>query len=161
VRFAEVRIVKELADGGRLVAWIVMAALGKEKSLTQRAQRAQRTQRTQRRNREVLAWRSIGLRNRGRICWRVVGTREYLPVSPPLQKQHQHTGKRPKVKITGYSNGLMSGLGEEILVCCLPLRRRRTWESVSGKSLRSFQSPTTACMACLRMFPGAYFSSTA
>jgi hypothetical protein len=53
VRFAEVRIVKELGDDGRLVAWIVMSALGKEKSLTQRAQRAQRTQR---RNREVIAY---------------------------------------------------------------------------------------------------------
>ena len=38
-RFAEVRIVKELGGGGRLVAWIVMSTFRKEKSLTQRAQK--------------------------------------------------------------------------------------------------------------------------
>ena len=44
VRFAEVRIVKELGGDGRLVAWIVMAAFRKEKSLTQRTKGAEDTE---------------------------------------------------------------------------------------------------------------------
>jgi hypothetical protein len=78
VRFAEVRIVKELADGGRLVGWIAVSPFQKEKFLPQRAQR------TRRRNGEGTADEGIGVRDQGRIWVRVVRASECLPVSPPF-----------------------------------------------------------------------------
>ena len=78
VRFAEVRIVKELADDGRLVGWIVLPAFEKERVLPQRTQSAQR------RNGEGTAYEGIGVRDQGRIWVRVVRASECLPVSPPF-----------------------------------------------------------------------------
>ena len=84
---------------------------GKDKALTQRTRRARSSQR---RNRKVVGWQSIGVRDRGRICWRVVRTRERLPVSPRLQKQDQYTGKWNEVKRiivpSGYSNEMVGWL---------------------------------------------------
>jgi hypothetical protein len=84
---------------------------GKDEASTQRTQKAQSSQR---RNRKVVGWQSIGVRDRGRSCWRVVRTRECLPVSPALQKQDQYTGKRNEVKRiivpSGYSNEIAGWL---------------------------------------------------
>jgi len=52
-----------------------------------------------------MAYGSIWVRSRGRTCWRLVRTREYLPVSPPLQKQDQYTGKRNEINKIIIPNG--------------------------------------------------------
>src|SRR5271170_1906516 len=108
VRFAEVRIVKGLADCGRLLGWIVASAFGEGQGLnTERTKSTEFTETESGGNGLPKYW-SEGPREALLASCADKGVPAYFS---PLRKQDQYTGKWNEVNRIIVSNGYSQGFG--------------------------------------------------